>query len=61
MWIVIIYACFVGNVCAFIDSQPVYSQADCAKMMQEADNLLNRDPRVVVFDSKCLHIKMSEG
>ena len=61
MWIVIVYACFTGNVCAFIDSQPVYSQAECQAKQQVAEIILERDPRVLVYDSKCIHIQMSQG
>ena len=61
MWIVVIYACFVGNVCAFIDSPPTYSEVECQKMQAEASVFLDRDPRVIVHDSKCIRVQMSEG
>ena len=61
MWIVIIYACFANNICAFIDSPPTYSEIECQKIMAEADVLLERDPRVVVHDSKCVRVQMSQG
>lgn len=60
MWIVIMYICFVSGVCGFVDSPPVYSKADCQKMMMAVDLMAENDPTVSVYDSKCVQVKMMQ-
>jgi len=61
VWIVVIYACFVGNVCAFVDSPPVYSKKECEAMRIASNKILDNNPRVVIYDNTCIRIKMNQA
>jgi hypothetical protein len=60
MWIVVIYVCLVGGVCMFIDSPPVYSKQDCEAIKIDSEKMLDNDPRVVIYDNTCVHVKMNQ-
>jgi hypothetical protein len=61
MWVVIIYACLVTKVCGFIDSPPVYAEADCQAMLEMSKRALEADDSVTIYDAKCIRVKMSEA
>ena len=59
MWIVILYIC-VSQACAFIDSPPLNSKADCEATLANGMAILEADPAVIAFDGDCLYIKMRQ-
>jgi hypothetical protein len=61
MWVVIVFACLTVGTCGFIDSPPVYSQSECEIMKARADKMLDADPMVSTYLSKCIQIQMSEA
>ena len=59
MWIVIMYICVAQN-CAFIDSPPLNSKADCEALLASGMAMLDADDSVIAFDGDCIYVKMRQ-
>jgi hypothetical protein len=59
MWIVIFYVC-VSQACAFIDSPPLNSKADCEATLGNGMAILEADSTVIAYDGACVYVKMRQ-
>ena len=59
MWIVILYVC-VSQACAFIDSPPLTSEAECKALLANGMAILEADDDVIAFDGDCIYVKMRQ-